>query len=298
MKSNLFFESLKNLIQLLRWNKPSGRLILLIPAGWALWLTPTAPPDKELVALIVSGGLFVSGAGCITNDLWDRKIDQKVERTKHRPLASGNVKISTALVLLSIMLVASFCIVLLLPISSRDLCLKLALMALVPILIYPSSKRWFDYPQAFLSICWGFAVLIPWAASESNLILTWPLTCCWSATLIWTFGFDTVYAMADSKYDRKLGLKSSVISLGERANQIVGICYACTCFLIAIAAITSKVGLIFWPIFICVAIGMQREVWILKNVNNSSTGFSKHFQNQVLLGSLLLFGLILSRISY
>lgn len=91
-------------IQLFRWNKPSGRLILLIPAGWALWLTPSAPPSLFIFGLILLGGLFVSGAGCIANDLWDRRFDQKVTRTKERPLAKGTVSIKTASFLLFVFL--------------------------------------------------------------------------------------------------------------------------------------------------------------------------------------------------
>ena len=72
-------------LQLLRWNKPTGRLILLVPAGWALWLMPSAPPSASLVMRIVVGGLAVSAAGCIANDLWDRRFDGEVERTSSRP---------------------------------------------------------------------------------------------------------------------------------------------------------------------------------------------------------------------
>jgi len=91
-------------LQLLRWNKPSGRLILLIPAGWSLWLTPTAPPSLFVLGIIILGGLFVSGAGCIANDIWDRQFDKKVTRTKERPLANGKVSLKAAWILLIIML--------------------------------------------------------------------------------------------------------------------------------------------------------------------------------------------------
>ena len=106
-------------LQLLRWNKPSGRLILLIPAGWSLWLTPKAPPSLYILGLIVFGGLFVSGVGCIANDIWDLRFDREVERTKDRPLANGKVSLKTAWVLLISLLFLSFSIVLLIPIESR-----------------------------------------------------------------------------------------------------------------------------------------------------------------------------------
>ena len=94
-------------LELLRWHKPSGRLILLIPALWSLWLTPMAPPSAVLVGWIVVGGLAVSAAGCIANDLWDRRIDPLVERTKTRPLADGRVGTTEAASLLLLSLVAA-----------------------------------------------------------------------------------------------------------------------------------------------------------------------------------------------
>ena len=96
MKIKLIPEQLKQWALLLRWNKPSGRLILLIPAGWSLWMTPSAPPSIRVVLLIIAGGLFTSGAGCIANDPWDRRIDKQVARTKNRPLASGTIPTSIA----------------------------------------------------------------------------------------------------------------------------------------------------------------------------------------------------------
>ena len=292
-----FTKVLNQWIQLLRWNKPSGRLILLIPAGWTLWLAPSAPPQVELIILMISGGLFVSGAGCIANDLWDRQIDRKVARTSQRPLALGTIRIQTAIGLLVSMLLLSLLVIFLLPANSQILCLHLALMALPPILIYPSAKRWFAYPQAILSVCWGFAVLIPWAASESNLNITLTLMCTWGATLFWTFGFDTVYAMADSADDEKLGLKSSVLTLKGKVKNIVAFSYAITCVLIAIAAFSSGIKWSFWPIFLLTTLGMQRETWSLNKLNSPISTYSRHFQGQVFLGGLLLLGLILGRMS-
>jgi len=291
--SNSFYQW----IQLLRWNKPSGRLILLIPAGWSLWLTPNAPPSWKLVLLIIAGGLCSSGVGCIANDLWDQHIDSQITRTKSRPLAQGTVSISTAVGLLVTLLLLSFIVVISLPPASITLCLAMALLALPAILIYPSSKRWFSYPQAILAICWGFAVLIPWAASESSLNGGIPLLTCWGATVMWTFGFDTVYAMADSKEDKNLGLKSSVISLGVKAKKIVAISYAMACCLLAIAAYTSGINWIFWPFWVTVVISMQDQILSLDRSKSSMSTFGRHFKNQVWLGGLLLLGLILGKIA-
>ena len=297
MTSRSASNSLRQWLELLRWHKPSGRLILLIPAGWSLWLIPNAPPTAELISLIAIGGLMVSGAGCIANDLWDRRIDRQVERTRQRPLAKGSIRIPTAVGLLLLLLLLSLLVVVSLPTASRGLCLGLAVLALPPILLYPSAKRLFAYPQAVLALCWGFAVLIPWAASQANLSGGWPLIGCWLATLMWTFGFDTVYAMADRRDDANLALKSSALSLGSNALKTVSLSYALACTVLATAAVSAGVGWAFWPFWLIASIGMQKETWALRGSNQPMTTYGQHFQHQVLLGAMLLIGLILGRIS-
>jgi len=280
--------------QLLRWNKPSGRLILLIPAGWSLWLTPNRPPDLALLLLIVVGGLSVSAAGCIANDLWDRGFDRQVERTKGRPLARGGLPISVAVASLLALLVVSLLVVLALPNEGRNLCLLLALLALPPILLYPSAKRWFPFPQAVLALCWGFAVLIPWAAAETQLSASPPLLLCWLATLSWTFGFDTVYAMADRVDDRRLGLRSSALTLGTAAVPVVTACYAITVLALAAAAFSAQMGVLFWPLWAVASAGMLQESRQLDRfAQQPMSVYGKHFKHQVWLGSLMLLALTL-----
>ena len=293
VKSHHIKNQITGFIQLFRWDKPTGRIILLIPAGWSLWLTPSGAPSLELIALISLGGIFASGAGCIANDLWDREIDRNVSRTQKRPLASNKVGLYWAWSFLIIFLALCLLIVSLLPESSRNICLYLSIIALPIILIYPSSKRWFAYPQAILSICWGFAVLIPWAAKESSLSINIPLICCWLATVFWTFGFDTVYAMSDEEDDRKLGLKSSVLTLGKSAKSIVSLSYWITSIALAIGSYFARVEIIFWPFWLFFSWRMQKEVTKISNGNKS---FGKHFTSQVILGSLMLIALILTRV--
>ena len=282
--------------QLLRWNKPSGRLILLIPAGWSLWLNPAAPPSLFIFGIIILGGLFVSGAGCIANDIWDRKFDKKVIRTKERPLANGKVSLKNAWILLILMLFFSLFIVLAIPAESRNLCLLLATLSLPFILLYPSAKRWFKFPQLILSICWGFSVLIPWAASESSLEGGGTLLFCWLATIFWTFGFDTVYAMADEIEDKVIGLNSSAISLGKKSIQTGAFCYFLTCLFLALAAFKANLGLIYWPFWLASTLGMQREVLLLNSRSQGIKTSGLHFSNQVRIGSLLLLGMVLSKL--
>ncbi len=283
-------------LALLRWNKPTGRLILLIPAGWSLWLAPAAPPSLALLLRILIGGLAVSGAGCVANDLWDQRIDSEVERTRQRPLASGTLNRSQALVALVLLLAASLAVVLSFPTEVLQLCLLLALLALPPILLYPSAKRWFQFPQALLAICWGFAVLIPWAALEGNVWPTVPLISCWFATVCWTFSFDTVYAMADRPDDARLGLRSSALSLGLGAVRTVRAGYGLTSASLAIGAASAQVGVMFWPIWVLATMGFwQSTRGLHASEQQAPTIYARHFARQVQIGALLLGGLVLSR---
>jgi 4-hydroxybenzoate polyprenyltransferase len=285
-------------LELLRWHKPSGRLILLIPAGWALWLGPAVPPAPALVGWVVLGGLAVSGAGCVANDLWDRRIDPLVERTRHRPLADGRIGVRSALVLLVLCLSVALGALLALPAGSRELCVLLALATLPPVLFYPSAKRWFAYPQLVLAFCWGFAVLIPWAAAQGSLTGVhggWPLLLTWLATLSWTFGFDTVYAMSDREDDRALGVRSSALSLGTAAPGVVAACYGLTCGALALAVtLQGRADLLFWGPWTLAALGMQHQAARLRHPGLPRSAYGCHFTFQVELGALLLLAVILS----
>jgi len=283
-------------LELVRWHKPSGRLILLIPAGWALWLQPLSPPPAELVGWIVLGGLAVSAAGCIANDLWDRRIDPLVERTRDRPLADGRLRVAGAVILLVLCLLAALLVVLALPTAHRQLCLLLAVAALPPVLLYPSAKRWFGYPQLVLALCWGFAVLIPWAAA-SGALQGWPLTLTWLATVSWTFGFDTVYAMADRDDDRVVGVHSSALSLGALAPQAVALSYGICAAALALAASLQQIGgPLFWLPWAVATAGMLREAQKLRHPDLPRSAYGRHFGNQVRLGGLLLLALILPKL--
>ena len=192
-------------------------------------------------------------------------------------------------------LVVSLLVVISLPSDRLGICLRLAGAALPPILLYPSAKRWFPFPQAVLAVCWGFAVLIPWAASVGSLTSTTPLLCCWFATLFWTFGFDTVYAMADRRDDATLGLRSSALTLGAAVIPTVRICYVLVSVLLAFAAGSASVGAIFWPFWLLGSVLMQTSCNPIRLAQASMAQFGQHFSRQVQIGALLLFGLILSR---
>ncbi|MFN6345189.1 MAG: 4-hydroxybenzoate polyprenyltransferase, partial [Cyanobium sp.] len=253
-----------------------------------------------VVGWIVGGGLAVSAAGSSANDLWDRRIDPQGERTRGRPRARGRLGVVEALAMLLLCLLVALAVVLVgLPAAQRGLCLLLALACLPLVLLYPSAKRWFGYPQLVLALCWGFAVLIPWAAAAGNLAGGWPLLLTWLATVLWTFGFDTVYAMADRTDDRRIGVRSSALSLGPRAPLVVTLCYAGTAICLALAAALRGLQPLGWLLGLVAAVAMVRQGWLLRGLERSrqasSGSYGRHFSRQVQLGGLLLLALVLGR---
>jgi 4-hydroxybenzoate polyprenyltransferase len=274
------------IVRLLRWDKPAGRLILMIPALWAVFLAAHGIPPVPLVGVIILGTLATSAAGCVVNDLWDRDIDPQVERTRDRPLASRALSVQIGVVVALISMACAGILALYLNPFTFWLC-----VAAVPvILFYPSAKRVFPIPQLVLSIAWGFGVLISWSAVTTSLeTSTWLL---WGATVLWTLGFDTVYAMSDREDDQKIGINSSAIFFGDYAADAVGLFFASTAGLLAVLAIQMHLGIGFW-----IALALATACWAwqytrLRQQDIPRAVYGEIFRQNVWIGFVVLAGLI------
>ncbi|UZQ54410.1 4-hydroxybenzoate solanesyltransferase [Trichothermofontia sichuanensis B231] len=272
------------IVRLLRWDKPAGRLILLVPALWAVCTAAQGLPPVGLLWVIVVGTLATSAAGCVINDLWDRNIDPQVARTRDRPLASRTLSLQTGCGVAAIALLAAWGLAAYLNPLSYALC-----VAAVPVIVlYPLAKRFFPIPQLVLAIAWGFAVLISWSAVVPQLtVATWLL---WGATVLWTLGFDTVYAMADREDDRRIGVNSSALFFGDFAPHAVGLCFAGTAGLLAALAIQLAMHWSFW-----LAWGLAIVGWLwqyLRLLQPTPEIYGQIFRQNVGLGFLLLVGMV------
>ncbi|MCM1982980.1 4-hydroxybenzoate solanesyltransferase [Lyngbya confervoides] len=277
---------IREVFRLLRWDKPAGRLILMIPALWALCLATQARPPLGLLLVIVAGSLATSAAGCVVNDLWDRNIDPQVERTKRRPLAAKTLTIRVGIGAALLCFLCALGLALYLTPLSFGLC-----VAAVPVIVlYPLAKRVFPIPQLVLSIAWGFAVLISWSAAANEITLsTWLL---WGATLLWTLGFDTVYAMPDRSDDRRLGVNSSALFFGPHASLAVGLCYLGTFGLLIGLGLREELHWVFW---ITLAIGgfyWGRQSLALRHDPLPIHRYADFFRQNVTLGFVLLLGMV------
>lgn len=276
------------IVRLLRWDKPAGRLILLIPALWSLVLASRGWPNPWLLAVVVVGTLATSAAGCVANDLWDRDIDPKVERTKQRPLAARSLSVKVGVV---VMAVAALCAAGLLPflnVLSIWLC-----VAAVPVIgLYPAAKRVFPVPQLVLAIAWGFAVLIPWSAAIDPPSLELPAWLLWGAVVLWTLGFDTVYALADREDDRRLGIYSSALFFGDLAPLAIGGFYAGTALLLAYTALALELNLGFWVTLVAAIALWTQQYLRLSDRQLSRAAYGKMFADNVTIGFVLLGGML------
>ena len=275
------------IVRLLRWHKPAGRLILMIPALWAIFLAAEGKPPLPLIGIIILGTLATSALGCVVNDLWDRNIDPQVERTKSRPIAARTLSIQVGIGVAIIALLCAAGLALYLNPLSFWLC-----VAAVPVIIgYPLAKRVFPVPQLVLSIAWGFAVLISWTAISAHLdFAAWVL---WLATIFWTLGFDTVYAMADREDDQRIGVKSSAIFFGQYAGEAVGIFFASTIAAFIYLGMILPLNILYW-----LALGMAIVGWVIQYLRLSQSeipvnAYGEIFGQNVWIGFILLGGMIL-----
>lgn len=233
-------------IHLMRLDKPVGTLLALWPTLWALWLANAGIPNLKLLGIFICGTLVMRSAGCVINDILDRKIDKQVARTQMRPLAQGLIPVSHALGLLFILLGLAFLLVLQLNLFS----IFLAFIVVLFSLLYPLCKRYIQAPQLFLGITFNAGVLLAFSASINQLpAIAWFL---FFICILWTIAYDTLYAMIDKPDDLKIGVKSTAILFGRYDFIITCGLYA----LFFVGLILLGLHLAFNPIyyaFICLA---------------------------------------------
>ena len=232
--------------KLMRLDKPIGTLLLLWPTLWALWLSSAGRPDWMLVWVFALGTLLMRSAGCVINDFADRDFDQHVERTRERPLTTGQVSSREALALFALLCLASFALVLLL---RKPLLIWLSFAAFFLAATYPLTKRFFAIPQAYLGVAFGFGIPMAYAAQLGEV----PAQAWWLllANVFWAVAYDTEYAMVDRNDDLKIGIKTSAITFGRFDVAAVMLCYAATLALIAWVGSTYALG---WPFYSALAI--------------------------------------------
>lgn len=220
-------EAVRPYAHLARWDRPIGMWLLLLPGWWGLALASDGIAGRlltgeilQLFLIFLVGAFLVRGAGCTVNDIWDRKIDGEVERTKKRPLPSGRVTVRQAVLFAAVQFLSAFLLLLLL----NPLTILIGVLAVVPICLYPLLKRVTWWPQLGLGLVFNLSVLMGWTAVTGSL--SWEVLLVYCGCICWTIGYDTVYAHQDMEDDARLGMKSTALLFGRDSKKFVAVFYA------------------------------------------------------------------------
>jgi len=228
-------------IYLGRFDRPIGWWLLLLP-GW--WVIPIGAPSIIsmwwLMALFLAGAIITRAAGCIINDLWDRRLDQQVERTQQRPLASGAVSLRAAFIFLGILGTIGIGILWQLP----DIAIYVGLAAAPLVIVYPLAKRVTWFPQFVLGLTFSWGVPLGWAASTGSLP-DLSILSIYAGCVAWVFGYDTIYAVQDMADDAAIGIKSSALAFAQHLKIAVGVAYALALLLLSLG-LYLQLGIGFW----------------------------------------------------
>jgi 4-hydroxybenzoate polyprenyltransferase len=203
-------DKLKLYLDLIRWNRPAGWLLLLWPSLAALWVAAGGFPGWHLLVVFTLGTVLMRSAGCCVNDVADRDFDRHVKRTAQRPVTSGRIGTREALAVGAVLALCAFGLVL----TTNEPTIAWSFAALVVTLIYPFAKRYVSMPQAVLGVAFSFGIPMAFAAVQGEVpALAWGLLV---GNLFWVLAYDTEYAMVDRDDDLKIGMKTSAITLGNR----------------------------------------------------------------------------------
>jgi 4-hydroxybenzoate polyprenyltransferase len=256
-------------LRLMRLHQPVGIWLVYWPCVWAILLSSQL--NVALMAIFLLGAVITRSAGCIVNDMADRNFDKHVARTKHRPLASGELSMMQASALLALLCMLSLAILawaaLHLPARTNWVhLLAITLPAAVLIVAYPFMKRITWWPQAFLGLTFNWGVFIAWFVSTGNVSAA--TYCLYAACFFWTLGYDTIYGHQDKNDDQKIGIKSTSLRLGNRSKLWIGSFYAAMIVLFLLAASLTNQPLLHGMLPYYVAIIMAIALFLqIKCVN-------------------------------
>ena len=213
-------ERLALYLDLIRWARPAGWLVLYWPTMGALWLAAGGWPGWHLFIVFTLGTVLMRSAGCCINDVADRNFDRHVKRTAQRPITSGKISVKEALAVGAVLALVAFGLAL----TTNAAVIAWSVPALLVTILYPFTKRWFAMPQAVLGIAFGFGIPMAYAAVQGRV----PLEALWlfTAKIALVLAYDTEYAMVDRDDDLKIGMKTSAITLGRFDVAAIMVFYA------------------------------------------------------------------------
>ncbi|HTH17681.1 MAG TPA: 4-hydroxybenzoate octaprenyltransferase [Magnetospirillum sp.] len=275
-------------LRLMRLDRPIGTWLLLFPCWWSAALAAPDWPDLWLFALFAVGSIVMRGAGCTVNDIADHKFDALVERTKGRPIPSGAVSVKQAAAFLAAQLVVGLLIL----VQLNGFAIGVGIASLALVFPYPLMKRITYWPQAWLGLTFNWGALMGWAAVKGELGV--PALLLYGAGILWTLGYDTIYAHQDKEDDIMVGVKSTALRLGAATPRwIVGF-YTGTLALIAASGWAAGLGWAFYPLLAIAGVELYWQV-AAGNIDDPADCLTK-FKSNRFFGWMLLAAIVAGKL--
>ena len=270
-----------------RYDRPIGILILFFPCLWVFTLTEKLH-NIPLLLLFFLGSILMRGAGCILNDMADRKFDGKIERTKMRPLAQGSLTSHQALVFLGVHL----SLALLVLVQLNPLTIMLGIAALPLVMLYPFMKRWTYWPQAFLGLTFNWGVLMTY--TETTLSFHPKILLIYGAAFFWTLGYDTIYGFQDKEGDLGLGLKSTALLFDKNPQTFLGLCFLIMFLLLALFGALEGYSNFYYGTLTLPLTFLLYKVWRLDTTNPSEC--LQIFRFQKIVGVMVFCAMLIRKL--
>ncbi|RLA46656.1 MAG: 4-hydroxybenzoate octaprenyltransferase [Gammaproteobacteria bacterium] len=230
----------RDFLELMRFDKPVGTLLLLWPTLSALWLAANGVPSIDVLVIFTLGVILMRAAGCVINDYADRHVDGLVQRTRQRPIVDGRIQPVEALLLFVALCLIAFLLVL----STNNLTIMLSMGGVAIAIVYPFMKRHTHLPQVVLGAAWAWAIPMAFAAQTGTI--TKGVWVFYVAIVLWTVAFDTFYAMVDREDDKKAGIKSTAILFDDLDLITIGVLQASTVLALALTGKSFGRGSVYF----------------------------------------------------
>tara|TARA_B100001121_G_scaffold249683_1_gene225378 strand:+ start:265 stop:1128 length:864 start_codon:yes stop_codon:yes gene_type:complete len=286
-------QQLNLFIELTRLKKPIGFMLLFWPCTWGLTIGFDFYQIKELYIinfiLFLLGAILMRSAGCIVNDIVDKKYDKKVARTKNRPIASGKISVKLGFIYAVILCLFAFIVL----INFNYFTIYAALISMPLAFTYPFMKRYTYWPQLFLGITFNYGLLLGWTSVNSELNIA-PLIF-YLGAIFWTLGYDTIYGYQDIKDDEIIGLKSTSIKFKKNPYIFLNICYSI--FFIALLLVGFLIKLNYFYFIFLILIFFQMFLFQIKKLDiKNPSSCLKVFKSNNFLGFIILISLIVGKL--
>ena len=281
-------------IELIRIKKPIGYMLLFWPCAWGLTLAYDFSNNLKLylfyLMLFFFGAVLMRSAGCIVNDIFDRKFDAKVSRTKKRPIASGKVSVITAIIYSVVLCLLALTVLL----NFNKFTILIALGSMPLAFSYPLMKRFTYWPQLFLGITFNYGIILGWTSINPSVEILPALV--YLGAIFWTLGYDTIYGFQDLKDDEIIGVKSTSLMFKKNPYRFLYFCYFIFILSLVLLGIVSNMNFLYY--FLLILIIFQMFYFQIKKLNiDNEQSCLKIFKSNNFLGLIIFFTFIIGKIN-